>query len=142
MKFFSITSTDKLVPIPGNGEFLTNAGTQGAAIEWLYPLASRAHSEYKSKGKGAILLSDGEAAYVPSLDLYNTMTKLHPLLAQSVRERVIHSRAKEFVVVQIQENARIAALLIEMDDTLENIWQSLNIIESAGGARFRSGGMD
>jgi len=121
MKFFSITAGNDLVPIPGNGEFLTNLGTQEASMEWLLPLASKVHESSKVSGKGAILLSGGEAAYVPSLELYNLLKELHPNLAISVRNSMIHSRSKEFVVVQFQEDNRVAALLIEMDSALEEI---------------------
>lgn len=141
MKFFSITADNALVPIPGNGEFLTNLGTQEAAIEWLLPLASKVYESSKTSGKGAILLSGGQAAYVPSIELYDLLKELHPHLAISVRQSMIHSRAKEFVVVQFQEDNRVAALLIEMDDTLEEIWKSLHVMESVGGARFRTGGV-
>lgn len=142
MKFFSITADNSLVPIPGDGEFLTNLGTKEAAIEWLLPLASRVHESAKVSGKGAILLSGGQAAYVPSVELYDLLKELHPHLAISVRNYMIHSRAKELVVVQFQEDNRVAALLIEMDSTLEEIWKSLHIVESVGGARFRLGGIN
>lgn len=121
MKFFSITAGNELATIPGNGEFLTNLGTPEAAIEWLLPLASKVYESSKKSGKGAILLSAGQAAYVPSLELYNLLKELHPNLAISVRNSMIHSRAKEFVVVQFQEDNRVAAILIEMDSTLEEI---------------------
>lgn len=136
MKIYEIKPNNSANLIPGNGEWLTEHKTEESAINWLNPLACRAYENQKNHGKGVIYLSGGKGMYVPTLELSSYIVNY-----TAIRHWARKTTAKEFIIVNVFDGSTIAAYIVEMDDTLENIWKSLHIVESAGGARFKTEGV-